>query len=511
MAAKRRGGKAPQDPISTQVGLPKSVLIYSLSWLPGQVDGIAVRMMAQVQELVERGVKVTLMVPSYDLPGQALSVSADKPKHTTMPGVELVLLDTMPMPVCPGPKRSRAVAIGIGRDGTTAVAAVKLQFDVQGAVPQGSRQCSDQFGQAALARSFDHLDTLPAPRKRLSGLLGYEVPLAGMLLPVGSAVNQGPWCGRRGVVTRMPGSHQVPSPSDPLLRLVAFASALPTAPGVNARLFAPADEKSFDEEPVTQIARRVLRKTYGSRDTLLATLMKTKHEGVAGVHIQGTLPETQISVAALIQRCLRVCHEQAEVLTLASAPIATGIHWLESDYESNLHWPRRNLLQIAGTRFLQIGGAGILVRTLSVERDWDFSIADQIIYQIGNTELNFQSEHRLSSSRLAISSPAAALPGIPVPEFGLCLVLLQHGHLRIAQLPGPKQKHWQGKLAEAGFVKTLWARMNKKESLAVGLKESTSYNLKIRPVSDEGNNAGNVRHDDSLARDLHCHVGVKFS
>lgn len=75
---------------------PNSVLVYSLSWLPGQVDGVAVRMMAQVKELASRGVKVTLLTPSYELPGQAPS---DKPNHTKVEGVEHILLDTMPMPV----------------------------------------------------------------------------------------------------------------------------------------------------------------------------------------------------------------------------------------------------------------------------------------------------------------------------------------------------------------------------------------------------------------------------
>lgn len=74
---------------------PRSVVIYSLSWMPSQTDGVAVRMMAHTKELVARGVKVTVITPSYELNGQAASES----KHTRIPGVEHVLVDTVPMPV----------------------------------------------------------------------------------------------------------------------------------------------------------------------------------------------------------------------------------------------------------------------------------------------------------------------------------------------------------------------------------------------------------------------------
>lgn len=82
-----------------KIEAPRSVLIYSLSWLPGQVDGIAVRMLAQVKELASRGVKVTLVTPNYELPGHPLHQDSGKSKHLRIPGVEHILLDTMPMPV----------------------------------------------------------------------------------------------------------------------------------------------------------------------------------------------------------------------------------------------------------------------------------------------------------------------------------------------------------------------------------------------------------------------------
>mmetsp|Transcript_51952 Transcript_51952/g.96097 ORF Transcript_51952/g.96097 Transcript_51952/m.96097 type:complete len:447 (+) Transcript_51952:68-1408(+) len=51
------------DARSTKV--PRCVVLYSHSWLPGQVDGVAVRMMAHTRELVKRGVKVVVMTPDF--------------------------------------------------------------------------------------------------------------------------------------------------------------------------------------------------------------------------------------------------------------------------------------------------------------------------------------------------------------------------------------------------------------------------------------------------------------
>jgi len=48
-----------------EIAVPKCVVVYSHSWLPGQVDGVAVRMMAHTRELVNRGVKVVVLTPDF--------------------------------------------------------------------------------------------------------------------------------------------------------------------------------------------------------------------------------------------------------------------------------------------------------------------------------------------------------------------------------------------------------------------------------------------------------------
>jgi len=45
---------------------PKHVLVYVHSWLPRQCDGVAVRFLAHVRELVRRGIKVTLVTPDFE-------------------------------------------------------------------------------------------------------------------------------------------------------------------------------------------------------------------------------------------------------------------------------------------------------------------------------------------------------------------------------------------------------------------------------------------------------------
>lgn len=77
-------GKAP---------LPKTVLVYSHSWLPGQVDGVAIRMMAHVKALVERGSKVTVVTPDFSVDGQKA------PELNAIPGVEHITLATIRTPV----------------------------------------------------------------------------------------------------------------------------------------------------------------------------------------------------------------------------------------------------------------------------------------------------------------------------------------------------------------------------------------------------------------------------
>lgn len=73
---------------------PGSVLVYSHSWLPGQVDGVAIRMMAHVRAMVKRGVKVTLVTPDFLLPD-----NPTVPKLEAVDGVEHVTLRTARTPV----------------------------------------------------------------------------------------------------------------------------------------------------------------------------------------------------------------------------------------------------------------------------------------------------------------------------------------------------------------------------------------------------------------------------
>jgi len=70
--------------------------MFSHSWLPGQVDGVAVRIMAHVRALVERGVKVTVVTPDFIVKGQ--DPSEMKPL-TVIPGVEHVTIQTQKTPV----------------------------------------------------------------------------------------------------------------------------------------------------------------------------------------------------------------------------------------------------------------------------------------------------------------------------------------------------------------------------------------------------------------------------
>jgi len=74
--------------------LPRAVLLYSHSWLPGQVDGVAVRMMAHARSLSEKGVKVVVATPDFERQGKPAPLAPDK-----IPGVEHVLLQSQPTPV----------------------------------------------------------------------------------------------------------------------------------------------------------------------------------------------------------------------------------------------------------------------------------------------------------------------------------------------------------------------------------------------------------------------------
>lgn len=77
--------------------VPGAVLLYSHSWVPGQVDGVAVRMMAHANELAGRGVKVTVVTPDFVIDGQA---PAQSPLTASKPaGMEHELVTTKRTPV----------------------------------------------------------------------------------------------------------------------------------------------------------------------------------------------------------------------------------------------------------------------------------------------------------------------------------------------------------------------------------------------------------------------------
>lgn len=76
---------------------PGSVLVYSHSWIPGQVDGVAVRMMAHAKELAKRGSKVTVVTPDFVIDGKA---PPESPLTGVRPeGMEHVLVQAQVVPV----------------------------------------------------------------------------------------------------------------------------------------------------------------------------------------------------------------------------------------------------------------------------------------------------------------------------------------------------------------------------------------------------------------------------
>jgi len=79
--------------------LPKAVLAYSHSWLPAQVDGVAVRMMAHVKAMVARGVKVTVVTPDFVLPADAAAGSKQAPQLDAIEGVEHLTVRSQLTPI----------------------------------------------------------------------------------------------------------------------------------------------------------------------------------------------------------------------------------------------------------------------------------------------------------------------------------------------------------------------------------------------------------------------------
>lgn len=85
----------PAEEANGAVAAPGSVLVYSHSWLPNQFDGVAVRIMAHVKALVQRGVKVTVVTPDFVLPDEP----AEQKPFVAIPGVEHFTLQTQRTPV----------------------------------------------------------------------------------------------------------------------------------------------------------------------------------------------------------------------------------------------------------------------------------------------------------------------------------------------------------------------------------------------------------------------------
>jgi glycosyltransferase involved in cell wall biosynthesis len=71
------GSSSAAASVSGQLPAPSRVIIYAHSWLPSQVDGVAVRMMAHVAELVGRGTEVWVVTPDF--------VDPDKPDAERKP------------------------------------------------------------------------------------------------------------------------------------------------------------------------------------------------------------------------------------------------------------------------------------------------------------------------------------------------------------------------------------------------------------------------------------------
>ena len=68
------------------------MLVYSHSWLPGQIDGVAIRMMAHVNAMAKKGVKVLLVTPDFAIEGQ-------RPAFDEIPNVEHRTLQTQRTPI----------------------------------------------------------------------------------------------------------------------------------------------------------------------------------------------------------------------------------------------------------------------------------------------------------------------------------------------------------------------------------------------------------------------------
>jgi len=83
--------------------VPKKVVVYVHSWLPRQTDGVAVRFLAHVRELVRKGADVTLVTPEF-LPAKS------RGDFVVVDGVRHIQLDTT---FTPGYKRSGSEKGGI--------------------------------------------------------------------------------------------------------------------------------------------------------------------------------------------------------------------------------------------------------------------------------------------------------------------------------------------------------------------------------------------------------------
>eukprot|EP00440_Ansanella_granifera_P056884 gb/GFBE01061660.1/.p1 GENE.gb/GFBE01061660.1/~~gb/GFBE01061660.1/.p1 ORF type:complete len:448 (+),score=58.64 gb/GFBE01061660.1/:1-1344(+) len=113
---------------------PSRVLVYSHSWLPGQVDGVAVRMMAHVNAMVKRGIHVTVATPDFVIAGEG---SQTVPKFEPIPGVEHILLKSQKTPVY---KKNICMQLSIGNFTSLVALIRRIKPDVVHGTQEASMQ-----------------------------------------------------------------------------------------------------------------------------------------------------------------------------------------------------------------------------------------------------------------------------------------------------------------------------------------------------------------------------------
>eukprot|EP00929_Paragymnodinium_shiwhaense_P116833 TRINITY_DN8678_c0_g1_i1.p1 TRINITY_DN8678_c0_g1~~TRINITY_DN8678_c0_g1_i1.p1 ORF type:complete len:445 (-),score=102.88 TRINITY_DN8678_c0_g1_i1:64-1398(-) len=111
---------------------PSSVLLYSHSWLPRQVDGVAIRMMSLAEELAQRGVKVTVVTPDF-----VLDKSKTPQPFVAIPKVEHETLESQLTPVY---RKNMCMAFSMGNLSKLIGIIRRVQPDVVHATTEASLQ-----------------------------------------------------------------------------------------------------------------------------------------------------------------------------------------------------------------------------------------------------------------------------------------------------------------------------------------------------------------------------------